>query len=30
MSAHASGVFGVGVDPPPESSDPSAYVVMSE
>ena len=30
MSAHASGVFGVGVEPPPESSDPSALVVMSD
>src|SRR4051795_7788903 len=30
MSAQASGVFGVGVDPPPERSDPSALVVLSD
>jgi len=29
MLAHASGVFGVGTDPPPDSSDPSRQVVTS-
>ena len=29
MSAHASGVFGVGVDPPPDSTDPSLQVATS-
>jgi len=29
MSAQASGVFGVGVEPPPDSSDPSLQVVTS-
>jgi hypothetical protein len=28
MSAHASGVFGVGVEPPPDSSDPSLQVAI--
>src|SRR2546430_16670154 len=29
MSAHAVGVFGLGADPPPESSEPSRLAVMS-
>jgi hypothetical protein len=28
MSAHASGSFSVGVEPPPEGIDPSPYVVI--
>src|SRR3954467_7605933 len=30
MSAHASGVFGGGVEPPPDRGEPSRYVVMIE
>ena len=30
MSAQASGVLGVGTEPPPDSSDPSRQVVMSD
>ncbi len=29
MSANASGVFGVGTDPPPERMDPKPYCVIS-
>jgi hypothetical protein len=28
MSAHASGVFSVGVEPPPDRMLPRAYVVI--
>jgi hypothetical protein len=30
MSAQASGVFGVGTEPPPDSSDPSRQVATSD
>src|SRR5262245_45918950 len=30
MSAHAAGVLGLGAEPPPESTEPSRNVVMSE
>ena len=30
MSVQASGVFGVGTEPPPDSSDPSRQVATSE
>src|SRR5437773_10400315 len=29
MSAHEAGVFGLGTEPPPDSSEPSRYVMMS-
>ena len=29
MSAQPVAVFGVGTEPPPESSEPSRYLVMS-
>ena len=28
MSTHAAGVFGVGVDPPPDSTDPNPNVAI--
>jgi hypothetical protein len=30
MSAHASGVFGVGTEPPPDSTEPSRLVAISD
>jgi len=30
MSAHAVGVFGVGVDPPPDRMLPRCHVVIGE